>query len=81
MFCSPLADLIEDGFAGEFEPYFQVILAEMRVTCPPSSATQDKTQSVIGYALYFFQYCTAVGGRVLHLEDLFIRSEYRSELL
>lgn len=82
------AELIQDGF-GE-NPCFKVILAELTSTPPassspkpppstplPPSASMERDESVIGYALYFFNYSTWEG-RVLYLEDLYIRAEYRS---
>ena len=81
-------ELIRDGF-GE-RPYFEVIVAELTSPAPPAlsppdptnssapSASMEKDENLIGYALYFFNYSTWEG-RVLYLEDLFIREEYRSE--
>ena len=45
----------------------------------PVSATLEKDERLVGYALYFFNYSTWQG-RVLYLEDLYIRAEYRSKL-
>lgn len=84
------AELLRDGF-GE-ECYFKVLLVELisppplasnptntsPVTPPPRSANMEKDESLIGYALYFFNYSTWEG-RILYLEDLYIRTAYRSE--
>lgn len=75
-----ISDLVGDGF-GE-EPYFWVILAELTSHPPPSPAgipPSASMDSVIGYALYFFTYFTLAGGRLLCLEDLYIRPDYRSK--
>ena len=45
---------------------------------PPLSASMQKDERLIGYALYYFTYSTWQG-RVLFLEDLFIRAPYRSK--
>ncbi len=39
-----------------------------------------KNERLVGYALYFFNYSTWEG-RVLFLEDLFVRQQYRSETI
>ena len=40
------------------------------------SQTMRKDEQLIGYALYFHTYSTWEG-RVIHMEDLFVREEYR----
>ena len=83
------SELLRDGF-GE-EQYFKVMLVELTSApveldnlIPPSpesippSASMEKNEKLVGYAMYFFNY-SACQGRVLFLEDLFIRAEYRSE--
>ena len=83
-------DLLRDGF-GE-ETYFKVILVELvspdlaqnppTPSSPaeslPPSASMEKNENLVGYALYFFNYSTWQG-RVLYLEDLYIRANYRSK--
>jgi hypothetical protein len=84
------AELLRDGF-GE-DRYFGAHLAELsscapadssslssKSTDPPlPSASMEKNERLVGYALYFNSYC-AYQGRTITLEDLFIRSEYRSK--
>ncbi len=81
-------ELLRDGF-GE-ERYFKVILAEtsalpttntddLNPQAQLPSASMEKDERLVGYALYFFNYSTWQGC-VLFLEDLFIRAEYRSKL-
>ena len=79
-----ILELLCDGF-GE-ECYFKVLLAELKFP-PPSSVLSGEESSplppamnerVIGYALYFYNYSTWEG-RVMFLEDLFIRKQYKSK--
>ncbi|XP_066267403.1 thialysine N-epsilon-acetyltransferase-like isoform X2 [Branchiostoma lanceolatum] len=60
--------LREDGFGDN--PYFHCFVAE---TTPDS--TTESTQ-IVGYAMYFFMYCTFVG-RVIFLEDFFVYPQFR----
>lgn len=66
------ATLLRDGFDSE-TPFFRAFIAEWVTDSP---ATESERVSVAGFALYFFQYSTWEG-RVLYLEDIFIREEYR----
>lgn len=82
-------ELLRDGFGGD--PCFKVILAELSKPPEPGpeleaespenplplSASMQKDERVVGYALYFFNYSTWEG-RGIYLEDLYIRKEYRS---
>ena len=86
-------ELLRDGF-GE-EPCFKVLLVELssppadtgnidhavpaHTGSPLPSDSMEKNERLVGYAFYFFSYSTWEG-RALHMEDLFIRAEYRSEL-
>ena len=51
-------------------------------TYPPDlrSSKMVRNERLVGYALYFFNYSTWEG-RVLYLEDLFVRQQYRSETI
>lgn len=82
-------ELVRDGFGTE--SWFKVILAELdsAPVCEaspdatpshplPLSASMEKNEQLVGYALYFFNYSTWEG-RVLYLEDLYVRKEYRSK--
>eukprot|EP00058_Branchiostoma_floridae_P017939 XP_002603428.1 hypothetical protein BRAFLDRAFT_222747 [Branchiostoma floridae] len=60
--------LREDGF-GE-TPYFHCFVAE---TTSESSSGQLQ---IVGYAMYFFMYCTFVG-RVIFLEDFYVYPQFR----
>ena len=44
------------------------------------SLSMPRHDRLVGYSLYFFNYSTWEG-RVLYMEDLYIRKEFRSELL
>ncbi|XP_064391000.1 thialysine N-epsilon-acetyltransferase-like [Halichondria panicea] len=75
-------ELLRDGF-GE-EKYFHLLVAELNSdpqesTSPPDlrSSKMVKNERLVGYALYFFNYSTWEG-RVLFLEDLFVRQQYRN---
>ena len=54
-----------------------MIVAEL---APFSSTSLQQEERLIGYALYYFTY-TALQGRVINLEDIFIKSEYRGETI
>ncbi len=56
------ADLLRDGFGPR--PYFECLIAE-----------EDGQPA--GFALYFFNYSTWRGRPGIHLEDLFVRPEFR----
>ena len=43
------------------------------------SQKMKKDERLVGHAFYFYTYSTTVG-KVLYLEDLFVRTEYRSKL-
>ena len=57
-------DLLRDGFGAA--PRFFVVLAEIEA-------------QPVGFALYFFTYSTWQGKPALHLEDLFVRPEFRGQ--
>jgi GNAT superfamily N-acetyltransferase len=57
-------DLIRDGF--QSDPRFHAVIAEW-------------SGQTAGYALYFFNYSTWAGRRILFLEDLFVRAEFRGK--
>lgn len=42
------------------------------------SQTMRKDERLVGYAFYFYTYSTWEG-RVIHMEDLFVREEYRGK--
>ena len=58
------ADLARDGFGAE--PRFRVLIAEW-----------DGRPA--GFALFFYNYSTWLGRPSLHLEDLFVRQEFRGK--
>ena len=58
------ADLERDGFGAE--PKFRVVIAEW-----------DGRPA--GFALFFYNYSTWLGRPSLHLEDLFVRQEFRGQ--
>ena len=58
------ADLARDGFGAE--PKFRVVIAEW-----------DGRPA--GFALFFYNYSTWLGHPSLHLEDLFVRQEFRGQ--
>jgi len=61
-------DLLRDGFPPDGSPpFFHVLIATVEA--------QDKPQ-IAGFALFFFQYSTWEG-RVLYLEDIFVRPAFR----
>ena len=47
---------------------------------PLPSASMEKDEKLVGYALYFITY-NSLDGRIMFLEDLYVRPEYRSELV
>lgn len=57
--------LEKDGFDTN-PPCFQCLVAE-------------QSDVLIGYALFFHTYSTSKGGRLLFLEDLYIKQKYRSK--
>ena len=84
---------MRDGFGKEC--YFKVLLVELK-SPPPSSAaapppsshsdsplplsdSMERDERIIGYALYFYNYSTWQG-KVMFLEDLFVKEEYRSKV-
>ena len=82
-------ELLRDGF-GSTRPYFHVLLAELptAVLAPvkenqasPAPACKSSSMShgerVVGQAFFYYGY-SVWGGRVLYLEDLFVRKEYRN---
>ena len=85
--------LTEDQFLSDFrEGHFQLIVAEKEIlklgkelnddeiTNPglklDVSNTGNKNNSIVGYALYFFGYETWTG-RIMRLDDIYIRKIYR----
>ncbi|XP_064390999.1 thialysine N-epsilon-acetyltransferase-like isoform X2 [Halichondria panicea] len=54
-------------------------VGEKESTYPPDlrSSKMVRNERLVGYALYFFNYSTWEG-RVLYLEDLFVRQQYRN---
>jgi len=58
------ADLLRDGFGGR--PFFQCLIAEW-------------DGAAAGFAFYFFNYSTWRGRPGIHLEDLFVRPEFRGK--
>ena len=42
------------------------------------SQKMQRNEKLVGYALYFYAYST-FEGRMLYMEDVFVRAEYRSE--
>lgn len=60
------ADLLRDGFGPR--PVFQCLIAEW---------TEDGVTKPAGFALYFPFYSTWRGNAGVHLEDLFVRPEFR----
>ena len=57
--------LVRDGFDSD-PPFFFDLIAEINDT-------------VIGHALYFYSYSPVEGGRLLYLEDLYIKEQYRGK--
>lgn len=66
--CATEADLLRDGFPAGFgaTPRFHCLIAEW-----------DSTPA--GFALYFHNYSTWRGHTGIHVEDLFVRPEYRGK--
>jgi GNAT superfamily N-acetyltransferase len=67
--------LLRDGFDTD-KPFFHAYIAEWI-----ESSGEGNSASVVhaaGFALYFYQYSTWEG-RVLYLEDIFIKPEYRKK--
>lgn len=62
--------LIADGF-GE-DRFFHALIAEIK-----DSTGNPRERQPIGYALYFYTYSTW-DGRAAHLEDIFVRQQYRN---
>jgi GNAT superfamily N-acetyltransferase len=58
------ADLVREGFGPD--PSFFVFIAEW-------------DGETIGFALYFYTFSTWVGRRCLHVEDLFVKPEFRGK--
>ena len=74
-------ELLRDGFGKKC--YFKVLLAEL---APPAdyvpaatSSSPEQNERLIGYALYYFTY-SGCQGRVINLEDIFVKADYRSEI-
>ncbi|WP_260703907.1 GNAT family N-acetyltransferase [Edaphobacter flagellatus] len=59
-------DLLRDGFGPQ--PVFQCLIAEW---------TEDNVTKPAGMALYFHFYSTWRGNAGIHLEDLFVRPQFR----
>jgi GNAT superfamily N-acetyltransferase len=59
-------DIIRDGFTEGSAPKFRVVIAEWNGT--PA-----------GFALFFYTYSTWWGRPGIHLEDLFVRPEFRGK--
>jgi GNAT superfamily N-acetyltransferase len=59
-------DIIRDGFTSGSAPKFRVVIAEWSGT--PA-----------GFALFFYNYSTWWGRPGIHLEDLFVRPEFRKK--
>ena len=62
------ADLLRDGFGPT--PRFYCLIAELKQACHYVPA---------GFALYFYNYSTWRGHHGIHIEDLFVRPEYRGK--
>ena len=81
---SKTTELLKDGF-GE-KPCYHVIVAELTdeespVKLAPNpdlpSSKMPHNDKIIGHALYYYAY-SSWEGKVLYVEDLFVREEYRS---
>ena len=81
------SEFLRDGF-GE-KPFFHVIVAELTAEEVPVQSTPNPdllsskmphNEKIVGHALYFHTF-SSWEGPVLYVEDLFVREEYRSELL
>ena len=55
-------DIVRDGFSEN--PYFHCLVAETKA-------------GAVGFALYYFKWSTWTGSPCLHLEDLYVKPEYR----
>ena len=68
----------DGGFTAE-QPvkYFHVIIAEDDEVDDGQSSSITGNKTILGYVLYYYAYQTAEG-RVLWLEDIYVRSEYRA---
>jgi GNAT superfamily N-acetyltransferase len=62
------ADLLRDGFG-----------ATKRFDCLIADYTESGATTAVGFALYFHNYSTWRGHAGIHVEDLFVRSEYRGK--
>ena len=75
------AELLRDGF-GE-NPLFKVILVERTsASSTPANLTSSSSASAskertVGYAMYYTY--SSFQGRVLHLENIYIRPQYRGK--
>jgi len=80
-------DLKRDAFHTS-PPAVYVLVAELELSSPgPVSSelyerspleSESENKRIIGYALYYKTY-SAWKGKALHMEDLFVRPEYRSK--
>lgn len=64
-------DLLRDGF-GEY-PRFECLIAEERGQAGDGTEIAEPA----GFALYFYSYSTWRGRAGIHLEDLFVKPEFR----
>ncbi len=62
------ADLLRDGFG-----------ATKRFDCLMAELYEDGVETAIGLALYFHNYSTWRGHAGIHVEDLYVRPEYRGK--
>lgn len=69
-------DLFRDGFGAK--PCFKAFLAEVASSPSPGVSSPHSDRSVIGYVLYCYAYSPSEG-RVLCLEDIYVRKQYRGE--
>ncbi|MGH9595453.1 MAG: GNAT family N-acetyltransferase [Edaphobacter sp.] len=66
------ADLHRDGFGATKR--FDCLIAELKEPAPAADAITP-----IGFALYFHNYSTWRGHAGIHIEDLFVKPEYRGK--
>jgi diamine N-acetyltransferase len=66
-------DLLRDGFGDT--KYFYFVVAEWR---KGDHETDHERPEMAGYGFFFFNYSSA-DGRVIYLEDLYVKEKYQSE--
>lgn len=56
------------------------LAAQLKMKPPPFECivAEDEAHGLVGFALYFYTYSTWTGKPGLHLEDLFVRPQYRN---